>query len=547
MVKGLRTGYRRRKEKMNLRLKEMSIESYKSIIENNPDAIFILSADGTIVEVNQMSTQMIGYSKEELQGRHYEEFVVPAFKEFTDLQFQSALQGNSPEYKTQCFQKNGEIIYLQIKHIPLWDNGKIVGIFCVGKDLTELYKTKSSLSEIEERLKALFNSTGDANYILDLLDNVINVNPAFEEIYGCQREELVGKRLPIIPEYRQLEEMLAKTKRGEHIQAVETVCINNAEIATVSINNEGNPADLSVFSEITDRKMTEKSEERYRLIVENMRDLICIIDKVGYFKYSSPSYEWVFGFPPETYEGSLIFNWMHKEDIPLFKKHKKEMLLTKRNYFFQFRFKNIKGDWVWLEANCTPIYDEKGEFKHFLVVSREITERRMYEEILKHMAYHDPLTGIPNSRLFKERLEQSLKEAKRYNRKMAIIYMDLDKLKEINDTLGHDAGDELLKQFAKRVQGCIRESDTLARQGGDEFTLIMPEIQAEQDAANLANRIIDVLQQPWHIGEHTFHTTASIGIAFYPADGTNIHELMKHADEALYKAKKSGRNNYKSY
>lgn len=171
----------------------------------------------------------------------------------------------------------------------------------------------------------------------------------------------------------------------------------------------------------------------------------------------------------------------------------------------------------------------------------------MYEEKLTHMAYHDTLTGLPNRRLFTDRLKQAIKEAERHKRKIAVMFMDMDKFKQVNDTLGHDVGDSLLKQFAERVKGCIREGDTLARQGGDEFTILLPEIQEEQDAVQIANRILSSFQEPWHIGEHIIHTTSSVGIAFYPKDDTTGHELMKYADNALYEAKESGRNNYKTY
>jgi diguanylate cyclase (GGDEF)-like protein len=129
---------------------------------------------------------------------------------------------------------------------------------------------------------------------------------------------------------------------------------------------------------------------------------------------------------------------------------------------------------------------------------------------------------------------------------MAVMYVDMDKFKHINDTFGHDVGDELLKQFANRVQSCLRESDTFARQGGDEFTIVLSEIQEEQDAVKIAKRILSSFQQPWEIGKHVFKTTSSIGIAFYPTDGTTRHELMKQADTALYEAKKDGRNKFKT-
>lgn len=153
----------------------------------------------------------------------------------------------------------------------------------------------------------------------------------------------------------------------------------------------------------------------------------------------------------------------------------------------------------------------------------------------------------PNRRLFHDRFKQAIKEAERYGRKMAVLYMDMDKCKSINDTLGHDVGDELLKQVAERVSGCLRESDLFARQGGDEFTILLAEIRDEQDAIEVAHRILSSLQEPWKIREHIFTTTLSLGVSFYPSDAITRRTLVKYADEALYDAKQSGKNNVKIY
>lgn len=277
-----------------------------------------------------------------------------------------------------------------------------------------------------------------------------------------------------------------------------------------------------------------------------MTDLVGILDLNGVVRYASPSHEFVLGYPPEFYEGKLAFDLVHPDDISHVQKQFMNIVRTKETQIVEFRYKHVKGNYVWVEAKGTPVLDEIGNVIHFQVVAREITERKLFEEKLRYMAYHDTLTGIPNRSFFRERLKQALKEAERYKRKLAVMYMDMDKFKYINDTFGHDVGDELLKQFSQRVQGFLRENDTLARQGGDEFTILLSEIK-EEEAIQIAERILTSLQNPWYIGEHVFHTTASIGIAFYPTDGTTPSELMKHADVALYEAKRNGKNNVKTY
>lgn len=325
----------------------------------------------------------------------------------------------------------------------------------------------------------------------------------------------------------------------------------DVEITGVSFQYDDHLSYLMIIQELTGRKKAEEalrlSEARYRLIAENMTDLVCIIDWDGYFKYASPSHVTVLGFPAVAYEGKPARDFMHEDDRMKVRHKMGEMVMTKEGCVLKFRFKNIMGNWIWLEAQASPIFDEHGVFEHFLFVSRDITERLAYEQQLTHMAYHDTLTGLPNRRLFKEKLEQALEEAKQNRKKVAVMYLDLDNFKYINDTLGHDVGDELLKQFASRVKGCLRNQDVLSRQGGDEFTILLPEIEEENDVFRIADDILESFQKAWNIGRNLFRTTSSIGIAFYPENGTKEYELMRSADAALYQAKKNGKNMYQTF
>ncbi|MFP7478863.1 diguanylate cyclase domain-containing protein [Terribacillus saccharophilus] len=327
--------------------------------------------------------------------------------------------------------------------------------------------------------------------------------------------------------------------------------IIDVEVEGISVDYKGDHSCLIIFHEMTGRKKAEEalqqSEARYRLIAENMTDLLCIIDWDGCFKYASPSHVTVLGFPSVAYEGKYAGDFMHDDDRKKVREQLDEMVATKEGTVLKFRFKNIRGEWIWLEGKANPIFDENGVFNHFLVVSRDITERLELEEKLTYMAYHDTLTGLPNRRLFKEKLDQALDEAKQTKKKVAVMYLDLDNFKYINDTLGHDVGDELLNQFAQRVKECLGDKDVLSRQGGDEFTILLPGIEEEQDAILIAENIRASFQRAWNIGRNLFTTTSSIGIAFYPANGTKGYELMRNADTALYQAKKDGKNIYRSF
>src|SRR6202011_2287069 len=166
---------------------------------------------------------------------------------------------------------------------------------------------------------------------------------------------------------------------------------------------------------------------------------------------------------------------------------------------------------------------------------------------VEYLAYHDGLTGLPNRSLFSKSLSRSISEAQRYKRRLAVAFLDLDRFKQINDTLGHEAGDQLLQQVAGRLKGCVRDSDTVARLGGDEFVVLLPELADEKDAAIIAQKILAAAARPFTLMGQEFRVTASIGISTYPQDGLDEQTLTKNADIAMYQAKAEGKNNFQFY
>ncbi|MCD1258690.1 sensor domain-containing diguanylate cyclase [Paenibacillus athensensis] len=212
-----------------------------------------------------------------------------------------------------------------------------------------------------------------------------------------------------------------------------------------------------------------------------------------------------------------------------------------------FRVQHMNGEWLWLESRLIAIYSPTGELRQVVFVARDITARKQQEARLLNMAYHDPLTGLPNRRLFREHLNQALLQAKRSGGTMALLYLDIDDFKIINDTMGHDTGDAFLQVFAERVRGALREIDTCARMGGDEFTILLPVVDEPANVETVARRIFQSLQRPWDVGEYQFTATVSMGIAVYPNDGKDAASLLKHVDSALYQVKGHGRNGYQFY
>lgn len=192
----------------------------------------------------------------------------------------------------------------------------------------------------------------------------------------------------------------------------------------------------------------------------------------------------------------------------------------------------------------TAITDDDGNTINYAGLFTDITQHHKDEEQIRQLAYYDALTGVPNRRLLEDRLEHAIRHAHRKEMLLAVLFMDLDRFKEVNDTLGHAVGDELLLQFTQRVQGCLREDDTLARLGGDEFIVLLPELEKLDDVMLVADRLIDINRKPYQIDNHSVQVGSSIGISLYPRDGTTVQELINGADIAMYRSKRDGRNCY---
>jgi diguanylate cyclase (GGDEF)-like protein len=214
-----------------------------------------------------------------------------------------------------------------------------------------------------------------------------------------------------------------------------------------------------------------------------------------------------------------------------------------------YPFATVKkdGTQIFVENSVSPLRDKNRNIIGFRAVSRDVTQRKQFEQKLADMATHDPLTGLPNRSLLSDRLTIGLALSRRNGNRLAVLMLDLDRFKVINDTMGHTVGDDLLKAVAGRLESVTRKSDTIARIGGDEFVLVLPQVAQPKDAAKLAQRILDVFQEPFVFDDHRLKITTSIGIAVYPDDGKDIDILLRNADNAMYQAKEEGRDMYSFY
>ena len=261
---------------------------------------------------------------------------------------------------------------------------------------------------------------------------------------------------------------------------------------------------------------------------------------------ASRSFYEVFKVKPEETVGQHIYDLGNKQwDIPKLRELLETVLPEKAafdNYEVEHEFATI-GRRIML-LNARQIERGKDNKLIILLAIEDITERKQSEEMIQQLAFYDSLTGLPNRKLFSDRLRIALVQAQRNQKKVGIAMLDLDKFKDVNDTLGHDVGDTLLKAAAERLSAALRKGDTVARFGGDEFVLILPDIEATGYATQVAQKIVDRLRQPFLIDTHQLVVTTSIGIAVYPNDGIDEGVLLKNADIAMYQAKQAGGSRY---
>ena len=284
-----------------------------------------------------------------------------------------------------------------------------------------------------------------------------------------------------------------------------------------------------------------ESEDRFRALVENAAEGIATIDASAKLLYTGPSTERVLGYQASI-TGTNLLSLVHPDDVEVARRNLRTLVATDGEVLsFELRLRHASGEWRWIDGTYKNLL-----FNHnvraIVVNYRDVTERKLAEETLQHLAYRDTLTDLPNRFLFHDRLEHAIEHARRRDSGVAVMYVDLDRFKVVNDTLGHTVGDRLLQMVARRLRDVLRADDTLARLGGDEFAVILPEATRAEDAGNVGRKLIGALRRPMVVEGHELHVTASAGISLYPSDGEDVETLLKHADAALYRSKDLGRN-----
>jgi diguanylate cyclase (GGDEF)-like protein/PAS domain S-box-containing protein len=530
-------------------------EIFYSTLQEAPSGAALLNKDGRYLYINSAFTKITGYTLSDIptgkdwfrQAFPHEPYRHKSLelwrKDFPHKNFDRA-------FSVVC--KDGAVKEIEFKGTVLED-GRIIIML---SDITERVRTEDELRESEMRYRTLFDSAADAIFMHDLKGGFIDVNRVACDRYGYTKEEFLRMAPQDIMTPERVKYLIpdAEEIRKQGYFLYETMhqrCDGTmipTEVSSQIVEYRGRPVVLSIARDITERKQAEEalrsSENRLRKLFEAIPESVMIHDEDGVILYANDVAARRFEWPINDLIGKNLREIVKSEEAAALAQHV-GMARENGSCSFETTYISRTGKKIIAEVNERPI-ELEGK-NAILSVARDITERKRSEQQLAYIATHDALTDLPNRVLFNDRLTLALAQAERQRQKLAVLLFDIDRFKDINDTLGHNVGDQLLRLISKRLRGQLRKGDTLARMGGDEFLLLVPNIAGSDNAMEIVRKILESFQEPFKLEEQELSTSVSIGFTVFPDDGIDADTLLKNADIAMYDAKQRGRNNAQRY
>lgn len=541
----------------------------QSLFEDKIDPIVILLKDFTIYEVNPIFNKLFKFSLNKNQNFMDSDFMDTEnnqkYLQYIEKTFNG--KGSSSVIFTHKIKENETGTFL-VSFSPVYMDHNVIAICIQWQELKSAVQLKNDLIETTLLLDSYRDALNiAANICITDVNGVIEyVNAGFEKQTQYSSVELVGQTNAILNSrehskeyYKKLwdcilngeiwrGEMCNRTKYGRTFWADTTIVpIKNAKGEITNF--------LAISFDISEKKSIitnlRNVEKLFRLITEHTNDLIVITSEDGIILYISPNHEARLGYDQEELLGKFFSEILAPASSDLLNQELNMIIEDFGNLKTELEVIAKNGQRFWVEAQVSAVNDsERRGIKQFVTVAREITERKELEEKLRFLAYHDSLTLLPNRRYLLERFEDIARTADSSNSSIAILFIDGDNFKRINDVYGHDVGDEFIRKFGKALSSSLRDSDIIARIGGDEFVVILTKmsknaIKRKKQIEQTIARIQKILRVGWTIGKNYFSPTSSIGVSCYPEDGTEISLLLDKADVALYYAKKiSGKDSY---
>lgn len=535
---------------------------YRALVETAGEVIWAVDLAGRVTFVNPAAEEIYGYTPEEMIGLSANDLAAPEARE-RDREALRRVQSGEPvsRHETIHLRKDGQRIHVSINAVPLFGpDGRVIGSTGTATDVTGYKRTEAALRESQARLELVLQQmpavafTGDRDLRVTSVAGAglaalgLTVNGTL----GRSAVELFGADDPAIG-------LAQRALNGEWVSHEGSWFGRILQVHLQPLRDQDGEirGSVGIAADVTELRRSEQAllaeRERAQVTLESIGDGVITTGVDGNVTYLNPVAEKLCGVTEADALGRPLNEVLVLVNEVTGKRiwsRGVARLMQKPNAIRLPRravLQQPNGRRLAIESTAAPIRTGDDAIGGIVVAFHDVTASRALAARVSYQATHDLLTDLPNRALLTDRLQQAVAQAQRHGARLAVMFLDLDRFKHINDTLGHSVGDRLLQEVADRLRRTVRESDTVSRQGGDEFVLLLPLVARAEDAYELAEKLINTLAAPYRIGGHELHVTASIGISLFPEDGDSPDTLIKHADMAMYHAKQRGRNNFQFF
>ncbi|HCK81508.1 MAG TPA: hypothetical protein DIC59_08585, partial [Candidatus Competibacteraceae bacterium] len=539
---------------------KQSEERYRVLLDSSPDAVFV-HRDERMTMANRSALRLFGAEHEgQLLGRPWKALLHPDFHPIAAQRLKKLESADGsvalPAVEQRYVRLDGSAVEVEVttRNITLAEGRAVLSVV---RDITQRKADEARLKGVLAQQEALLDNVS-VGIVLIKQRIITRCNRRFEELFGYDAQEMLGQSTKIMyptEEFYQEIGQRAYTALARGESYLEEVWFKRKDGGQFrgSLNGKaveaGDPHEGSVWI-CTDLTAQRRDQERAQLaasVFESTVEGIMITGADQAILAINRAFTEITGYTEQEVLGKNPRLLSSGRQTPEFYGQMWKAIQQSGKWRGEIWNRRKNGDEFPELLSVNMVRDAEGRLTHYVGVFSDISAQKDAEQQLSFLAHHDPLTGLPNRVLFNDRLTHAIDRAARDGGQLAVMFIDLDRFKDVNDTLGHQIGDQLLRSTARKFQRAIRASDTLARLGGDEFALLVEDIHEVSDAVMVAQKLLAAFARPFSLAEHEIHISASIGISFYPSDGAEVRELVKNADAAMYRTKAKGRNNYACY
>nr|WP_314874435.1 EAL domain-containing protein [uncultured Pseudomonas sp.] len=535
----------------------LSEQKFASVFQQCPDILLIARhSDGCLLEVNEAFEEQIGLGPNQVIGRTATELGLWGVSGSGASLLERLHQGGIRNLEMSFRRSNGEL-FTGLTSAETFDLDGTPALVVAVRDISQLKETQQRLQISEEKFAKAFHASPDGLLLSRQSDGLLlEVNEGFCRLTGYNldpRLDQTSLDLGIWVDLNERKLLLSKLKKDGfvrdfscHIRRSDGQ-IRLCELSARPLPIAGADCMLTIARDITERHLMQEKLQLAATVFENTAEGVLITDTDQRISAVNRAFSEITGYSEIEALGQtprLLASGQHDSAFYVAMWHQ----LTAEGHWQGEIYNKRKNSELypsWLTISAVRNSDR--EITHFVAVFADISSLKHAQAKLDYQAHHDPLTGLPNRALFENRLHAALQCSQVSNRQGAVLFLDLDRFKHINDSLGHPVGDLLLKGIAQRLKEQVRDVDTVARLGGDEFIILLPGLHKPSDASAIANKLLTCFSAPFQAGEHEFFTSASIGISLYPQDGSDVASLIRNADAAMYRSKAKGRNRVEAY